>query len=237
MVKGFFLMIDGLDGSGKGTALDALKDWALLIQKKRVLDVREYGKKHNAYPKSVSDYDVIISAEPTHISYGKSIREELINKEKKYSGKEIAEAFSKDRDELYKKIIIPALKAGKWIFQERGIVTSLVYQPLQGLSLEEIKKLKGNKQALEYAPTVLMIMKADPKVTMQRLAARKKQDNAIFENLEFQKKVAKVYASKELKSLFEKAGSEVCYLSTDPPLRIEDTKRKVIEIVEEKLLG
>src|SRR3989338_7784939 len=141
----FFVMIDGLDGSGKGTALDALKEWAIK-EKKKVLDLREYWKQHDAYPKSIEGYDVIISREPTSVNYGKKIREEMIAKEKehntrKYSAKEIAEAFAKDRKELYEKVIIPAKKSKKeiWIFQERGIITSLVYQPLQGLSIDEVK--------------------------------------------------------------------------------------------------
>src|SRR3989344_372176 len=98
----FFVMIDGLDGSGKGTALDALKEWAIK-EKKNVLDLREYWKQYNEYPKKIDDYDVIISREPTSINYGKKIREKLISKDKnkvkdkKYTPREIAQAFAKDR--------------------------------------------------------------------------------------------------------------------------------------------
>ncbi|MBS3176518.1 hypothetical protein J4457_04745 [Candidatus Woesearchaeota archaeon] len=235
-MPGFFVMIDGLDGSGKGTALDALKEWTENILKKKVLDLRIYWKEHNTYPESIEQYDVIISAEPTYLGIGKKIREEMIVKnQKKYSPEQIAEAFAADRDFLYKEVIIPALKKGKWIFQERGIVTSIVYQPLQGITLEKVKSLPGNKQALNNAPNVLIVTKIRPEATMQRLAERTKQDNAMFENLEFQKKLEGIYESAWLKELFEQHGSEVVYLDTNPPLRAGDTKRKIIEIVEERL--
>ncbi|MBS3127965.1 deoxynucleoside kinase [Candidatus Woesearchaeota archaeon] len=230
---GFFVMIDGLDGSGKGTALDALKQWA--AKKKKVLDLREYGKKDQGYPKSIAEYDVIISAEPTYVGYGKKIREELIQKNKKHSAQEIAEAFAKDREALYTKIIIPALQQGKWVFQERGIVTSLVYQPAQGVSLEKVKALPGNKLTLEHAPDLLIIMKVKPETTMLRLEKRKKKDNAIFENIAFQKKIENVYESSWLKKLFEKKGSTVVYLSTDPPLTAKDTKKEIVKIVRTKI--
>ena len=227
-------MIDGLDGSGKGTALDALQDWAVKKGRK-VLDLRAYWKKHGTYPQSIKKYDVIISAEPTYVSHGKIIREELINKKKVHTGKEIADAFAKDREELYNKIIVPALQSEKWVFQERGIVTSLVYQPLQGVSLKKVKTLRGNMQALQCAPDLLVILKIKPETTMKRLAMRKKQDNAIFENLAFQKKIANIYESKWLKKLFEKQGSQVVYLSTDAPASPKDTKKRIVELVKSHL--
>ena len=141
-MTGKFVMIDGLDGSGKGVAADALKEYTL-SKGKRILDLREYWKTNQGFP-DIEGYDVIISAEPTFTHIGKKIREEMIKNGSTYSAQEIAEAYSEDRKELYEKIILPALEQGKWIFQERGVVTSLVYQPMMenAPSLEEVKSLE-----------------------------------------------------------------------------------------------
>ncbi len=232
-MKGKFVMIDGLDGSGKGVAVDALKE-STLSKGKKVIDLREFWKKQEGFP-DISDYDVIISAEPTFTNIGKNIRERLIRKGTTHSAKEIAEAYSNDRLELYQKIILPALEQGKIIIQERGVVTSLVYQPLMknGYILEKIKNLEGNKFCMEHAPDLLVIIVVKPEVVIERLKERGKKDNAIFEKLEFQKRIEKIYESEWLKQEFEARGSKVVYLDTNPPKTVEDTKKKIIELFEE----
>ncbi len=234
-MKGKFVMVDGLDGSGKGVAVNSLKEWALK-QNMKVLDLREYWKTNEGFP-DINDYDAIISAEPTFTGTGKIIREQLIKNGSKATGKEVADAFSKDRKELYEKIILPARKAGKFIFQERGVITSIVYQPLMenSYTLEEIKNLEGNKFCLNHAPDLLIITVVNPEVVIERLKTRKKEDDAIFEQLEFQKKIKSIYESDWLKELFESKGSKIVFLDTNPPSTVEDTKKKIIEILEQSM--
>ena len=186
-MSGKFVMVDGLDGSGKGVVVDALKDWAVKGGLE-VLDLREYWKDADGFP-NIENYDVIISAEPTYTGWGRKIREQLIRKGSTASPEEIAEAYSKDRMELYQKIIIPALNQDKFVFQERGVVTSLVYQPLQGLDLDFVMNLEGNTFCLDQPPDLLILTIVDPEVVMDRLDKRVKKDNAIFENLKFQKQI------------------------------------------------
>ena len=45
-MKGKFVMIDGIDGSGKGVILGAIKD-----QYEQVYDLREYTKENNSFPR------------------------------------------------------------------------------------------------------------------------------------------------------------------------------------------
>ena len=133
MGDGKFLMVDGLDGSGKGVVIDALKDY-FERKEMKIFDLRYYWKENNDIPgvEEIKDYDVICSAEPTFSMVGKVIREELVRDNKrKYSGLSTAHAFALDREILYKKLLIPARAAGKIILQERGVVTSIVYQPIQ----------------------------------------------------------------------------------------------------------
>jgi dTMP kinase len=234
-MKGKFVMVDGLDGSGKGVAVTGLREFAE-SKGKKVLDLREYWKNNEGYP-DITDYDAIVSAEPTFTGTGKKIREELIKNGTTSTGKEIAEAFSEDRKELYEKIIIPALEQRKWVFQERGVVSSIVYQPLMDdpeVNLEFVKNLPGNKFCLEHAPDLMVITIVNPGVVIERLGGRaEKDDDAIFEKLEFQKKIKEVYESNWLKELFESNGSKVVFLDTNPPKTPEDTKNKIKEIFEE----
>ena len=231
-------MIDGLDGSGKGTLVTALKQYSS-DKKRRVFDLREYWQEYDDIPELeiVKDYEVIISSEPTHAMIGKVIRQEMINKENQrtYSGLSTSHAFALDREILYRKLLIPALKAGKTIFQERGVVTSLVYQPVQleKITLRDIMHLPGNLLALKTPPNLLIITTVKPETVMQRLKTREKQDHAIFEELQFQKKIDERYRSDWLRTMFETQGAKVIYFNTDAPKTIEQSSKEIIEIWEQ----
>lgn len=236
-MKGCFVMIDGLDGSGKGVIATTLREYE---EKKgnRVFDLREYWEETANIPEleEIKDYKFIISSEPTNALIGKVIREELIKKHpaREYSGLSTAHAFALDREILYKKLLVPALMQGKTVIQERGVITSLIYQPVQGeqITLVDIMKLPGNAFALKHAPTILILTDIDPDIAMQRLKERKKQDHAIFEELLFQRKIASRYKSDWLKKICEKNKTVIEYINTNPPKTEEDTKKAAIEIWE-----
>lgn len=239
-MSGKFLMVDGLDGAGKGVVIDSLRHY-FDEQGKKILDLREYWKDNNEIPElsEVQEYDVICSAEPTFSMIGKVIREEIVRQnDRKYSGLSTAHAFALDREILYRKLLLPAISAGKTVIQERGVITSIVYQPIQleKINLKDIINLPGNRLALKNAPDLLIILKAEPNVIMNRLSERGKKDHAIFENLMFQKKVEMRYESEWLRKLFMQFGSKVVYLDTNPPRTPEDTKINSVKIWEEHLL-
>lgn len=236
-MKGIFVMIDGIDGAGKGTVTNALRRYEEK-KGKHILDLREYWQEHNDIPEAeeVNNYEIIISYEPTSSMIGKVIREEIIKKNTKrnYSGFSTAQAFSLDREILYKKLLVPALQAGKTIFQERGVISSLVYQPVQleQITLMDIMKLPGNTFALKHPPSLLLILDLDPDIAIKRLKERKKQDNAIFEEILFLRKIAGRYKSEWFKKIFEKEKTVLTYIDTNPPATVEDTEKKVIDIWE-----
>lgn len=236
-MKAKFIMVDGLDGSGKGTVVNTLKDH-LEKKGKKIFDLREHCKQHTAFPefKEIQNYDVIVSTEPTYSYIGKAIREEIVKEsERKYSGLSTAYAFALDREVLYKKIIIPAIETGKIIIQERGVVSSFVYQPVQleRISLRNIMDLPGNRLAMKYAPSLLIITKVDPQVVIHRLRERQKQDHAIFEKLVFQRQIAERYESGWLRNMFESKGSKVQFLDTNYPKTVEDTQKAAINMFED----
>jgi len=239
MGEGKFVMVDGLDGGGKGIVIDALKEY---FERKdlKIFDLRDYWKEKNDIPEisEVLDYDVICSAEPTFSMVGKVIREEIVRDNmRKYSGLTTSHAFALDREILYKKLLIPAREAGKIILQERGVVTSIVYQPIQleRISLKDIINLPGNRLALKNAPDILILLKVEPAVVIKRLRERGKKDHAIFENLVFQRSVQERYESDWLRKLFLNFKSKVVYLDTNPPRTVMDTKENAVKIWEDQI--
>jgi len=129
-----FVMVDGPDGSGKGVIVNALKKWAEQKQLK-VFDLRDYCMENNRFPEpeEINDFDAIVSGEMSYCWVGRALRKEIVRKNNRnYSITSTAHAFSLDREILYKMVIIPALKQGKYVFQERGVISSIVYQPVQG---------------------------------------------------------------------------------------------------------
>lgn len=213
-----FIMLDGIDGSGKSTVMEAWKKY-LLNEGNAIFDLRDYWKKKGTYPNyaELKSYDFIFSCEPSYAEVGKTIREELIKNGTFYPAEAVAEAYSLDRLILYHKIIIPALSEGKFIIQDRGISSSLAYQPLMDkkLTAKSLSLLPGNALALKYRPDYLILLSIEAEVAALRLQKRTgKQDNVIFEKLAFQKKLADVFASKSYSKLFQKIGTKTFYLPT-----------------------
>ncbi len=236
-MKGKFVMVDGLDASGKSTIIHALENWAKSHNMK-ILNIENYFEEKKDFPtqEDLNNCDVIVSSEPTPFYVGKAIKEELVNQsERDYSVMSVAQAFALDREILYKRLLIPALKLGKFVFQEGGIVTSFIYQPVQGrISLNDLMHLPGNKLALENAPDLLIITKVDPEVVMQRIEQRNKK-RSIFENLFFQRKLSERYYSMWLKQLFENFNSTVAYIDTNPPKLVDELSREVTALWDDFL--
>lgn len=226
-MKGTFIMIDGIDGAGKGVIIEEIKGLF-----KHVFDLREYTKEHKAFPR-IEDIkqDVIISSEPSYLYVGAAIRDELLRGQHKYSGLTTAHAFALDREILYNSFTIPALKAGKTIIQERGVISTLVYQPVQleQLSLRDIISIPGNMLAIKNAPNYVMIVKANPDV----IASRLKKDN-IFDNLFFQRKIEERFESEWLRQVFERFGSKVLYL--DGNCSISELKERAVKLFKDCVL-
>jgi len=234
--KGFFVIIDGLDGSGKSLIVNGLAEH-FKSQGKKVFELKEFWKTAHTLPEpeELYEYDVIISAEPTYSLVGCAIREEIIkNNQRQYSALATATAFSLDRLVLYKRIMIPLLEKGKTIIQDRSVTTSIAYQPIQAepLSLAKVLGLEGNRLALEHRPDLLIIADVKADVCIERLGKRDdKKDNVIFENLAFQKKAYKRFKSKWFKKLFEEQGSKVVYLDASKPK--EEVVSAAIKLFEE----
>ena len=227
-----FIVFDGIAGSGKTTMIAAVKKW-LEHEGARIFDLAEWSQKHADPPtfEDVKDFDVLLTFEPTKQWIGRAIRYEMSQTEQPYSGLALAQAFSLDRLVQYNRLIGPARAAGKIIIQDRSITSSIVYQPIMkdGLSLEELLELPGNKLALEQVPDHLVLTQINVD-TLQQRHQRRDDSKGVFENIAFLKKVQKRFHADWFQKLFTEAGTQIQTINTNIP--IKEMKKTAINYVQ-----
>lgn len=246
--KGFFIVIDGLDGIGKGEIERALTAYEQKFSRS-VFDTISFSRAHRKGLPELEDFwnppdvyfDTIITAEPTYAGIGHNIRNEIIkNNSRKYTPDDEIQAYSMDRLIQMLRVVIPALKNNLRVIQSRCCASTLTYQVLRAIEekrdAEEVKRKileqEGNQLQLAWAPDLLIIPKIDnAEELVRRLKMRglvEKDDDAIFENVSFQEKLSPLYTSAWLKKLFESHGTRVEYL--DAGISPEETRRQAVEI-------
>ncbi len=201
MAKGIFIVLDGLDGSGKSEMVKLLHDYLL-----------ESGK-----------YDVLMTREPTDGRYGKEIRNILANEsDPDINGKRMLELFIKDREDHLKNTIIPFLnktsdKDANVVICDRYYYSTAAFQATQGLDIKMLIEI--NKEFLR--PEIAFILDIKPKIALERINERKKEK---FEKLEFMNRLREKFlempkllndnikiidASKSAEEVFEDIKKEV----------------------------
>jgi dTMP kinase len=143
--KGVFIVIEGLDGSGKTTQ-------ATILAKKLS-----------------EKYSVLCTAEPSQGKIGKFIRESCLYEQKRLPIEAEALIFAADRIEHMQNELVPAIEAGKVVICDRYVFSSLAYQGSSGLSLDWIKTI--NARALE--PDFAIYIDVMPEHVLERLRRKK----------------------------------------------------------------
>ena len=143
--KGIFIVIEGLDGSGKTTQANFLAK------------------------KLVKTYKVLLTAEPSLGKIGTFIREDCLYEDKRLPTEAEALLFAADRIEHMNNEVKPALDEGKLVICDRYIYSSLAYQGSSGLSLDWIKTI--NARALQ--PDFSIFIDVCPEKVIERLKRKK----------------------------------------------------------------
>ncbi len=175
VAQGFFVVIEGLDGSGKGTMVREAKKFLLR--------------------KGIAEERIFCTAEPTHGYFGKKLREMLSSSiEPNVNARQFLDLYVSDRKEHLEKEILPALKEGKIVLCDRYKYSTFVYQQLQGISLEKIAAMHEGMQT----PDLAIILDIPVDDALKRIGRRKKIE--VFERREFMQKVRQCFL--QLKEIF-----------------------------------
>ncbi len=242
--RGKFVVVDGLDGVGKGVFLNEFVRCAK-ADGKRVFDVNEFWRKNDAHPELstiIGKYDVLLTSEPTFMGVGKLIREELTGKKASeegriYSPETELEAFALDRRILYEQLVLPALEQGIDVYQARSFSSSLTYQLQRlfdkgeqrtaGELISLILAIPGNNYCYSHPMDFLVVPTiVDVHEAVQRAQLREKQDDSVFENLNFQLKVKKHFESLDFKNVFGKIGVPITYLDAGKTIKYSKEQAK-----------
>jgi dTMP kinase len=182
-VKGRFISLEGIEGSGKSTQLNFVVDY---LQSKHI--------------------EVVNTREPGGTLVSEKIREVLLDNElpSMHMDTELMLMFAA-RVEHVKKVIEPALEAGKWVVCDRFYDATYAYQGYgREIDLNRIDALRDFSIG-ELAPDLTLLLDVTLEVSMDRVAKRGNQDRFESEKIDFYKKVRNGYraiANKNPKRVF-----------------------------------
>ena len=237
-MRGKFIIVDGLDGIGKGVIESELVN----MLKQPTFNSIQWCKQNPDKRLDLSlveGYKSILSGEPTYSLLGIDIRDYLTSNQNKgiFSSDELIQAYSLDRHIQMALFIVPVLEKGYDVIQSRSFATTLCYQTLnaedEGKNIEDTKKKilehDGNIYELNNSPDLLIIPTiGNISELIARLNNRDKKDNTIFENEKFLRRAKPFYESNWLREIFENTGTKIAYL--DAGISVESTREQTREI-------
>lgn len=156
MKKGLFITFEGIDGCGKTTQIELLKEE---LEKKR--------------------YTVLLTREPGAKGLGEKFREILLNYDGEVSSNCESFLFLADRAQHIDTIIKPAINNGTIVLCDRHTDSTVAYQGYgRELDLEQIYQL--NKIATNgIVPDITFILDIDIETSLQRIGkGRDRMENA-----------------------------------------------------------
>jgi len=162
LTRGVLLSVEGIDGSGKSTLINKLKD---LLAKQTI--------------------PVVLTYEPGDSHLGKALKNLLLEeKPAGMSNKTEFLLYAADRAQHFKEKIIPALQEKKLIMSDRMHDSSVAYQGYaRGLDVDMIKKI--NRWAMQtIEPDLTIYIQIPLEVALQRLKKRKGRPTSIEQEKE-----------------------------------------------------
>ncbi|MCD6547044.1 MAG: dTMP kinase [Nanoarchaeota archaeon] len=165
-----FIVLDGLDGCGKGEQIKRLHNFFFELDKRNI---------------------ILTTREPTYGTYGVKIRKILKEEKDPYKNAELLlELYTKDREEHLEKTIKPFLfstgEINKIVLCDRYYHSTYAFQQAQGIPFERIYELQ--KDFLK--PTITFILDLNPELALSRIQ-NGRANSEKFEKLEIMGKIRK----------------------------------------------
>lgn len=146
MSRGFFIVFEGIDGSGKSTHINILSK-----------ELRQQG------------FNVLKTSEPSRGRVGKFIRRYSKSNRQRLPPETEALLFAADRFEHVQLIIEPALRRNRIVISDRFLHSSLAYQGAMGASLDWIREM--NRFASK--PDLGILLDIHPEYSLNRVNRRR----------------------------------------------------------------
>ena len=165
--RGILIAIEGIDGAGKTTQVDLLK---------------------NAF-EAIGE-EPIATKEPTDGPWGRKIRESA--ETGRMSLEEELDAFIQDRTEHVKQVIEPALNAGSIVILDRYFYSTIAYQGARGADTAAIK---SKMESLFPVPDIVFLLDIEPADGLRRISESRKDKPNEFEKAESLAKARAIFNS------------------------------------------
>jgi len=142
--QGCFIVLEGIDGTGKSTQARRLAEW-----------FENQGR------------EVVLGREPTDGPWGRKLRESAASG--RLSPADELEYFLHDRRQHVEEKIRPALAAGKVVILDRYYFSTMAYQGARGFDPAEIRRMN---EAFAPVPDLLLILDLDVDSALGRIGHR-----------------------------------------------------------------
>lgn len=169
-MRGRFITLEGIDGAGKSTHLR----WIARF-------LRRHGHK------------AVLTREPGGTAFGERLRELVLGgKQRLHPETETLLMFAARREHL-DKVIVPALKAGRWVLCDRFTDATYAYQSAgSGVAWSKVSALeRWAQQGLQ--PDLTILLDISPEVGRLRAGRRRRADRFEREKMAYYRRVRAAY--------------------------------------------
>lgn len=142
--SGLFIVVEGIDGTGKTTQVKMLADSL-----------------------AAAEHTVIRDREPSDGPYGKLLRDSATTG--RMTAQEELDLFHKDRRQHVDEVIIPALNQGKIVILDRYYFSTMAYQGQRGFDRAELRAIN---ESFAPVPDILFILDLPVDTALDRIGAR-----------------------------------------------------------------
>ena len=168
-MRGKFITLEGIEGSGKSTSLDTISN---------ILDTL--------------NIEFIITKEPGGCPLGKDLRKILLDKKTSISPEVELLLMMADRKNHIDNIVEPCLEKGVWVISDRYLDSSYAYQG--GGRQIDTSKIDLLTELLKLpTPDLTILFDLSPEIALQRAKNRSELDRFESEPIDFHQRIREAY--------------------------------------------